>query len=636
MERLLSDNSHDLLDDSISVEIYNKIINWINKDDSRINIAYGILETIYKRCNNSLLKASCKEGMAVYYFVKGDFTKSFEILIDAFSLCPTKESIQKNILTTVWKISENNLLKKMAEELKIHTDLTHGELLVFSMLSVVYQKTNDIPLYHEILGMMEKYNTSFAMFHKGTHVTSSFLTEDDVDRCYKTHVETIRYILDNEDYIKKIRDLLSKCPDVYLEKVGFNTSYMGYNTCYFQKMLSEFYSRLYPFLFYISPHLEKRKELSSSRLKRIGFVSAYLHNHSVGKLFGGVIKHIDRSRFETYVYVTGDEKNFEPYSKKYVHLPNKNTFKETIDTWRDIISMDDLDVLVYPDIGMIPTTYYLSFSRLAHVQAMWWGHTDTASTCIDYFISSRYFEDRENQYAEKLIRHDGLSVIYEKLKDIPDPSITREMLGLPSTGTIYMCVQTIFKWLPHFDNVLCGILDRDPTAIIIGINIFDYQFWKDQVIERIKRRVGHDKASRLVFVTAKNTYQEFLSLCQHATIMLDTFPFGGTTTHLECFGIGKMAITLCGDSLPGSTCTGIYRALDLDKWKPSPISHSVEEYITKALYYAHDHTARNMLEKELIKRMDEFYLSQKEIDGWNSIFEKLTKSDSYIPKNDDS
>ena len=36
-----------------------------------------------------------------------------------------------------------------------------------------------------------------------------------------------------------------------------------------------------------------------------------------------------------------------------------------------------LDVLLYPEIGLDPVTYFLSFARLAPVQAVWFGHPDS-------------------------------------------------------------------------------------------------------------------------------------------------------------------------------------------------------------------------------------------------------------------
>ena len=39
-----------------------------------------------------------------------------------------------------------------------------------------------------------------------------------------------------------------------------------------------------------------------------------------------------------------------------------------------------LDVLLYPEIGLDPVTYFLSFARLAPVQAAWFGHPDSTGT----------------------------------------------------------------------------------------------------------------------------------------------------------------------------------------------------------------------------------------------------------------
>ena len=52
-----------------------------------------------------------------------------------------------------------------------------------------------------------------------------------------------------------------------------------------------------------------------------------------------------------------------------------------------IISDLKLHVLFYPDIGMEPFTYFLSFSRLAPVQAVTHGHPCTTGVPeIDYFV----------------------------------------------------------------------------------------------------------------------------------------------------------------------------------------------------------------------------------------------------------
>lgn len=626
IESLLSYNSTDLLDDDTAIGIFNTAIEWIRASDSRMPIAYGIMETIKNRTQNNHLKALCMEAKAVYHSEKKDYDMCLENLLEGFILEPL-ENIQINISKAIWKTNNVVLFERLLDHINRYTSqnifIKHREVILFwtGLLSIVNVQNNKI--YNRALDMME--NKSFVMFYKGTRVASPCYTEKDSKMIYDIHIQTVKKILENEDHIKHISDFFSENPYVFLDKVGFFLGYTRYDIRVFHELLAKLSCRIFPFLTYTSSHLQNHNPCEN-RLKRIGFISASLYEHSVGKMFRGVIKNIDRTKYEPYLYIVGDNPtDLDSYSTKIVQSSGKGTFKETIEMWHNIISKDDLDVLIYPDIGLDTTTYYLSFSRLAPVQAMWWGHVDTAATNIDYFISSRYFEDKQEQYTEKLIRHDGLSVIYERFPFYPDPSVTREALGLPSTGTIYMCVQTIFKWTPAFSEVLCGILEGDPEAWVVGINYYGDCFWTEQVMNPIIKRLGHNAALRIKLIPRQKSYWDFMSLCQHATVMLDTFPFSGSTSHLECFGIGKMAITLCGDTLRGSMCTGIYRALGLDTWIPSPIAHTVEEYVAKALYYAHDHIARKRLEKKILERMEKFYCSKKEIDGWNDIFKILTK-----------
>ena len=66
----------------------------------------------------------------------------------------------------------------------------------------------------------------------------------------------------------------------------------------------------------------------------------------------------------------------------------------------------ELDVLIFPDVGMEPFTLYLSFARLARVQMAWWGHpVTTASPTMDYFISLEdELDEAQEHYTEQLVR----------------------------------------------------------------------------------------------------------------------------------------------------------------------------------------------------------------------------------------
>jgi CRISPR-associated protein Csy1 len=93
---------------------------------------------------------------------------------------------------------------------------------------------------------------------------------------------------------------------------------------------------------------------------------------------------------------------------------------------------DDLDVLVYPEVGMHPDIVALSALRLAPVQCMAWGHpTTSGSPQMDWYISCEAMEtaDAPSQYRERLALLPGLGTNYAMPELSGEPR--RAEFGLP-------------------------------------------------------------------------------------------------------------------------------------------------------------------------------------------------------------
>ena len=92
-----------------------------------------------------------------------------------------------------------------------------------------------------------------------------------------------------------------------------------------------------------------------------------------------------------------------------------------------------LDVLIYTDLGMEGFTWSLAFSRLAPVQAAMWGHPITSGLdTVDYYISSELAEaaEADANYTEKLVRLKNLPLYY--LRPPPAPQRNRAYFNLPA------------------------------------------------------------------------------------------------------------------------------------------------------------------------------------------------------------
>ena len=101
---------------------------------------------------------------------------------------------------------------------------------------------------------------------------------------------------------------------------------------------------------------------------------------------------------------------------------------------RVAIADQDLDVLIFADVGMDSLTATLAWSRTAPMQCVGWGHPDrTGSPNIDYFLSSELLEppNADRQYTEQLVRLPLLGTYFER----PVPSLFHSSVPLmPSSA----------------------------------------------------------------------------------------------------------------------------------------------------------------------------------------------------------
>ena len=351
-----------------------------------------------------------------------------------------------------------------------------------------------------------------------------------------------------------------------------------------------------PALGHISPHLQGwRPPAGGERRIRIAILSNFLHGHTIGQLYRGLIRHLNKEIFEvTLIRPHGaavDEKSAEldALTSNVVNLP------VDLSEQQRRISDLALDILFLPDIGMVPSTYLLAFSRFAPVQVVAWGHPDTTGLeTIDYFISSTGIEppNGEAHYTERLVKLNRLPCLFEPSAEVVDQS-TRASLGLPEWKTLYGCPQSLFKFHPDFDPVLADIVKADPDGQIILL-----EGGQPHLVTLLKARWARDHPILLKRTTflPKLPHANFMALLAHIDVLLDPLHFGSGHTLYEAMQHGTPIVTWPGGFMRARIVMAAYAQMGISE---PPVADRVEDYAEIAVALGRDRARREALRLEL-------------------------------------
>jgi predicted O-linked N-acetylglucosamine transferase (SPINDLY family) len=301
---------------------------------------------------------------------------------------------------------------------------------------------------------------------------------------------------------------------------------------------------------------------------RVGIVSAHVRDHSVwNAIVKGWLKHLDRARFDVRLFHLGNANDVETALAKT--LTTHYTYgKSDIVEWTRQILGQQLDVLIYPEIGIDPITAKLASLRLAPVQAASWGHPHTTGLpTIDYFLSAEALEppQAERHYSERLVRLPGLGVCLEPHKVVPrEVDITA--LGIRDGVPLLLCAGTPFKYTPRHDAALVEIARR-----LVECQFVFFTPQPPELAQRLRRRLerafagaGLDFAACVTWVPWQ-VRASFYGLMSQADVYLDTMGFSGFNSALQAIECALPVAAWEGQFLRGRLASGILRRMGLDE-----------------------------------------------------------------------
>ena len=327
---------------------------------------------------------------------------------------------------------------------------------------------------------------------------------------------------------------------------------------------------------------------------RVGFISWHFREHTISRLFTGMIRAFDSEAFDVSVFSFHGQDD----ALAAVPLPSKRRISLAPDlvAAQQAIATAELDLLIYLDLGMDYLTLFLAHARLARRQGVLWGHPDTTGLeSIDLFFSADCMEpaDGESHYGEQLIRLPGPTVVYGR--PLPSQSLpSRARLRLPPRGVLCLCPQTAFKFHPDFDCALVRILRGVPTSHLV---LTAGQDAVSMALVKARLAAHCPELADRIHILGPLSHSEFTGLFETCDLTLDPFHSSGGNTSLEAFASGTPIITWPGKFMRARHTAGFYRLMGI----ADTVARDHDHYIELAILLCTDAEARAELRGKIRK-----------------------------------
>ena len=363
----------------------------------------------------------------------------------------------------------------------------------------------------------------------------------------------------------------------------FYQSYHGRDNTELNRKMADFFARICPATQFTAPHCKSKPQ--ANKVIRVGFVSDTFHSPLLTQFFGEIIKGLAKDeQFEVLIFAysarrASDVDTLSSAVHKYVTLPI------ALPTVQQLIAKEEIDILIYLDIGMRLPTYLLAFARLAHIQAVMGGHPITTGIPnVDYFFTTGSMEPEGAQahYTEKLLICAEMLAVFKK-KYVPEVSMTRAELGLPEGDLrLYTCPVLLFKLHPDMDKIFAGILQKDDKARIL---LFDSGkiVWRQELEKRFLASMGQEFAARIIFIPFAPG-DKFIHTMRAMDAIFDTLHFSFGTTAFQLLGSEIPFVTKPGEFLRGRGAYGLFKMIDMLEMS----ADTVDGYVDLIIKLAND------------------------------------------------
>jgi predicted O-linked N-acetylglucosamine transferase (SPINDLY family) len=338
----------------------------------------------------------------------------------------------------------------------------------------------------------------------------------------------------------------------------FDISFFGNNLRSINEHLSKLQNQ---YLYILDVNLLNRTCENNKKIK-LGIVSQFINKsstkqHVINTWFYPLIENLPNDKYEKILITTNISKfGFDKNCFDDVIILNNdfNLFENYNIQINELIDKS-FDILLFTDIGMTMTSILLANHRIAPKQITVGGHPITTGIkTIDLFVVKKTACDNINylkkSFSEQFavlnsnISFVSKNIILNEMKEFK----TRKELNLPENMFLISCFQCSWKYSDIMFSVFNKLLAIENVRLILQLSD---KYYKNTILNNI----AIEYHSKIIFFETQ-PHKIYLSIQYNCDIILDTFPFNGGTTSLECFSLGKIIIGL--DELHNLTNNTIY------------------------------------------------------------------------------
>ena len=336
------------------------------------------------------------------------------------------------------------------------------------------------------------------------------------------------------------------------------------------------------------------------RRLRIGYVSADLFDHPVGRTVVGLLENHDRSVVEAFVYAERTEED-----------PVNARLRKAATVWRATASLDDralaaairrdeIDILVFLAGHTFKNRLAVAALRPAPVQVSMYDFGTSGLDAVDWVLSDEVLSPAsgEERFSERIFRLAGLH-LHMPIEAVPSRQTAAGAVVFGScSNPVKLNDRVIATWARILDTC------RDSRLLLKYRDAYSDQ---DLVRDLRRRFAAAEEAAvarfaahgvspaRIVFDGRRTARRAHLEVVGGFDVALDPFPFNGCTTTYEALWMGVPVVALLGSRLLGRMSAGMLGRVGLGDL----IADDEAAYVDVAVRLAGDVRRRDELRRTL-------------------------------------